>query len=111
MSEKIVTWSVERESIKNLAEISISIIKILLHPVSKEIPGQNIHVPSSNKWPMAEKYPLRWNSPCRDGSRSSIRIFIRVRQRGELNWALQFHPSGQQTCSTVMSRPEWILVR
>ena len=37
--------------------------------------------------------------------------FIQVRQRGELNWASQLQPSGQQISSAAMSRPESILIK
>ena len=38
-------------------------------------------------------------------------VSTRVRQRGELNWASQLKPSGQQISSTIISRPESILIR
>ena len=38
-------------------------------------------------------------------------VSTKVRQWGELNWASQLQPSGQQISSTVMSSPESILIR
>ena len=38
-------------------------------------------------------------------------VSTKVRQRGELNWALQLKPSGQQISSTTMSRPESIVIK
>ena len=38
-------------------------------------------------------------------------VSTRVYQRGELNWASHLKPSGQQISSTIMSRPESILIR
>ena len=40
-----------------------------------------------------------------------LRSFTRVGQRGELNRASQLQPPGQQISSTVMSRPESVLMR
>ena len=50
--------------------------------------------------------PPQWNSPCRSEGTYPLRSFTRVRQLGELNWASQLKPSGQQISSNIMSRPK-----
>ena len=38
-------------------------------------------------------------------------VSIKVYQRGDLNWASQLKPSGQQIFSAIISRPESTLIR
>ena len=45
--------------------------------------------------------PPRWNSPCRDEENYSPRGCTQVHQRGELNWASQLQPAGQQISISI----------
>ena len=55
-------------------------------------------------------HPLDWNSPCSGKGASHQQVSTRVRQREELNWALQLKSSDQQIFST-MSGTDSSLIR
>ena len=44
----------------------------------------------------------RWNLPCHDEGAYPPRSFTHVSQRGEVNWASQLQPSGQQISSILI---------
>ena len=56
----------------------------------------------SHDFHTSNSLPPRWNSPCRDEGTYPPRSFTQVRQRGELNWASQLQPSGQQISSILI---------
>ena len=56
----------------------------------------------SHDFHTSNSLPPRWNSPYRDEGTYPPRSFTQVRQRGELNWASQLQPSGQQISSILI---------
>ena len=56
----------------------------------------------SHAFHTSNSLPPRWNLPCHDEGAYPPRSFTHVRQRGELNWASQLQPSGQQISSILI---------
>ena len=56
----------------------------------------------SHAFHTSNSLPPRWNLPCHDEGAYPPRSFTDVRQRGELNWASQLQPSGQQISSILI---------
>ena len=65
----------------------------------------------SHAFHTSNSLPPRWNLPCHDEGAYPPRSFTHVRQRGELNWASQLQPSGQQISSILIQFASSILIQ
>ena len=83
----------------------------LANTISKKINSNIRKTANMNQWQNTSAVPFNETHLVTVRGLIHQEVSNKVRQRGELNRASQLKPSAQQISSTIMSRPESILIR
>ena len=83
----------------------------LVNTILKKINSNIRKTTNMNQWQNTSAVPLDETHLVTVRGLIHQEVSNKVRQRGELNRASQLKPSAQQISSTIMSRPESILIR